>query len=66
MNRILGAIVLAAATTATAWAVRRWLDAGGAQRRRLPRPQLDNWENEGGALAPQHAALETSQVAHRA
>lgn len=65
MNRILGAIVLAAATTATTWAVRRWLDAGGAQRR-LPRPQLDNWENEGGALAPQHAALETSQVAHRA
>lgn len=65
MNRIVSAIVLAAATTATTWAVQRWLNSSRTQRR-LPRPQIDDWENEGGALAPQHAALETSQVARRA
>lgn len=65
MNRIISAIVLAAATTATTWAVQRWLNRDGGSRRG-PRPQLDDWENEGGALAPHHAALETSQVARRA
>jgi len=64
MNRILSAIVLAAVSTATTWAVQRWLNAN--TKRRLPRPQLEDWENEGGALAPHHAALETSQVSRRA
>jgi len=65
MNRILSAIVLAAVSSATTYAVQRWLNSPPTKRR-LPRPQLDNWENEGGALAPHHAALETSQVARRA
>jgi hypothetical protein len=58
MNRILSAIVLAAATTAASWAVQRWLS------RQPPKPRIpiENWENEGGALAPQQAAVETSQV----
>lgn len=64
MNRILSAIVLAAVSTATTWAVQRYLNA--SSRRRAARPQIDDWENEGGALAPHHAALETSQVARRA
>lgn len=61
MNRILSTVLLAAATTATTWAVQRWLNSDPSSRR-LPRPPVDQWENEGGALAPQHAALETSQV----
>ena len=65
MNRFMSAIVLAAVSTATTWAVQRLLNPT-PPRRRLPRPQLDDWENEGGALAPHHAALETSQVARRA
>lgn len=65
MNRFLSAVLLTAASTATAWAVQRWLNSE-AQPRRTTRPQLEDWENEGGALAPHHAALETSQVARRA
>lgn len=61
MNRLLSTVLLAAATTATTWAVQRWLNQG-AQRKRLPSPRLESWENEGGALAPHHSALETSQV----
>ena len=60
MNRILRAAALAALTTAASWAVRRWLD-----RRYAPRPirgHVDDWENEGGALAPHYAGQETSQV----
>lgn len=60
MNRILAAVVLAAASTAASWAVQRWLVRSAPPAR--PRKQLENWENEGGALAPQQAAVETSQV----
>jgi len=60
MNRILSAVVLAAASTAASWAIQRWLN--GNVKLAKPRKQLENWENEGGALAPQHAAVETSQV----
>jgi hypothetical protein len=57
MNKIITAIVLAAAT----YAVQRFLARSGAYAR--PRkPQIETWENEGGALAPQQAPLETSQV----
>jgi hypothetical protein len=57
MNKVITAIVLAAAT----YAVQRFLARSGAYSR--PRkPQIETWENEGGALAPQHAPLETSQV----
>lgn len=62
MNRLLRTVLFAAATTATTWAVQRWLNEN-EKRKRLPhRPQVDTWEDEGGALAPHHAALETSQV----
>jgi len=61
MKRILTAAALAAATTAASWAVKRWFDT--RSMRRAPRkPPLESWENEGGALAPQHARVETSQV----
>jgi hypothetical protein len=59
MNRIVTAIVLAAVSTAASWVVRRLLSRSAAAK---PRPQIENWENEGGALAPHHAAIETSQV----
>lgn len=58
MNRIFSAVLLAAAAT---WAIRRWLN-GEASRRGMPYPQLETWENEGGALAPYQAALDTSQM----
>jgi hypothetical protein len=59
MNRIFTAIIVAAASAAASWAMRRVLERRSPAR---PRGQLENWENEGGALAPQHAAVETSQV----
>jgi hypothetical protein len=62
MNRIVTAAVVAAATTAASWAVRRWLDQRYTRIAPLPRKPLESWENEGGALAPQHVAVETSQV----
>ena len=60
MNKILSAVVLAAASTAATWAMQRWLNSRAMTAK--PPKQLENWENEGGALAPQHAAVETSQV----
>jgi hypothetical protein len=57
MNKVITAIVLAAAT----YAVQRFLAQSGAAAR--PRKHhVDTWENEGGALAPQHVPVETSQV----
>jgi hypothetical protein len=61
MNRIVTAALVAAATTATSWAVSYWLDVRRA-RAHAPRIPMETWENEGGALAPHHAAVETSQV----
>jgi len=49
--------VLAAAT----YAVQRYL-ARTAAYARPRKPQIETWENEGGALAPQHVPAETSQV----
>jgi hypothetical protein len=57
MNRLMKAIVLAAAT----YAVQRFL-AQTAARGRPRKQQIETWENEGGALAPQHAPVATSQV----
>jgi hypothetical protein len=62
MNKIISATAIAAATAATSWIVKRWFDARSLQRSRLRKPPLESWENEGGALAPQHAPVETSQV----
>ena len=57
MNQVITAIVLAAAT----YAVQRFLARSGPYAR--PRKQqIETWENEGGALAPHHVTLETSQV----
>jgi hypothetical protein len=57
MNRLMKMIVLAAAT----YAVQRDLASTGGPAR--PRKhQIETWENEGGALAPQHVPVETSQV----
>jgi hypothetical protein len=57
MNRIMKAIVLAAAT----YAVQRFL-AQTDGRSKPRKQQIETWENEGGALAPQHAPVATSQV----
>lgn len=57
MNKLMKAIVLAAAT----YAVQRYL-ARSASYARPRKHQIDTWENEGGALAPQHVPVETSQV----
>lgn len=62
MNRIIGAALVAAATTAVSWAVGRWLIERQSASRRAKGPHIETWENEGGALAPHHAAVETSQV----
>ena len=61
MNRLLTAAVIAAVTTAATWAVRRVLEPGTASVRPRRQP-LETWENEGGALAPTHVMVETSQV----
>ena len=65
MKRILQAAAVAAIAAAASWAMRRWLDnryAPAALAPRVPRKPVENWENEGGALAPHPAGLETSQV----
>jgi len=56
MNKLVTAIALAAAT----WAVRQYLTRIAQPAK--PRKQIEDWENEGGALSPQHARVETSQV----
>ena len=57
MNRVITAIVIAAAS----FAVQRYLSR--RQATATPRRHhVESWENEGGALAPQHAPVETSQV----
>jgi len=62
MKSLFRTAVLAAATTIVTWAVRRWLDQRYARVAAPRRPPIESWENEGGALSPQLAALETSQV----
>lgn len=62
MNRILTAAAIAAATTAASWVVKRWFDSRYEQIARSRRPPVETWENEGGALAPHHMPVETSQV----
>lgn len=57
MNKFVTAIIVAVA----AYAVQQFL-ARSAAYARPRKPQLEDWENEGGALAPQHAPVETSQV----
>jgi hypothetical protein len=56
-------LLAAAAIAAASWAIRRWLDSRSMRERLVRKPPVETWENEGGALAPHHAAVETSQVA---
>ena len=57
MNKLITAIAVAAAS----YALQRFLARASAHAK--PRkPQIETWENEGGALAPHHVTLETSQV----
>jgi hypothetical protein len=63
MNRLLKTVVFAAATTAATWAMKRWLDNNSARLNGTARKKpVHDWENEGGALAPQPFGVETSQV----
>jgi hypothetical protein len=62
MNSLLKAITVAAAATAATWAMRRLLDGSSARSREAKAPPVHDWENEGGALAPQPFGVETSQV----
>jgi hypothetical protein len=55
-------IVVAAAMAAAVWGLRRWIDYQRARMTRRPAHSTETWENEGGALAPHPAGLETSQV----
>ena len=57
MNKVITAIVLAAAS----YAVKRLIARSSSYARPRKQP-IETWENEGGALAPQHLRVETSQV----
>jgi hypothetical protein len=50
MRTVLRAVLAAATTTAVTWLVERYLDKHRARKARL-REALQNWENEGGAVA---------------
>ncbi len=52
LKGILAAAAVAAVSSAVSWAVARWLDARAQAPKRRLREQIENWENEGGALAP--------------
>jgi hypothetical protein len=54
-------VFTAAAVAAAFWAVRQWIGYRQSHGQR-PREETESWENEGGALAPHPAGLETSQV----
>ena len=62
MNSFLKTAAVAATAAVVTWTVRRVLDRRYAPVPRAPRKPVENWENEGGALAPHPAGLETSQV----
>jgi len=62
MRSLLKAAVLAAVATTASWAVKQWLDSRYSRKPRAPRREINTWEDEGGSLAPQSVAVETSQV----
>ena len=62
-GRAMKRIVAAAALAAAFWAIKRWLDHRYLRIASVTRDATENWENEGGALAPRPAGLETSQAA---
>ncbi|MEO6564831.1 MAG: hypothetical protein ABIO63_02245 [Casimicrobiaceae bacterium] len=65
MKKLLQTAAIAAVAATASWAMRRWLDHRYAPAQPAPKPPrkvVENWENEGGALAPHPAGHETSQV----
>ena len=62
MKKFLQAVGLATIAAATTWAVQRWLERNVSTTPHVPRRPVENWENEGGALAPHPSGMETSQV----
>ena len=62
LTSLLRTIAVAGATSALSWLVLRALSARDRVGGRPPRRHVEQWENEGGALAPQPGLVETSQV----
>ncbi len=62
MKRLATAALIAVATASISWLTKRWLDGHHARRLIQQCKPIESWENEGGALPPQHIAVETSQV----
>ena len=62
MRALFRTVMIAGATAAASWFVTRWLDASRAATGTTTRHPVEQWENEGGALAPQQAGTDTSQV----
>ena len=58
----LKAAALAVVATTASLAVKRWLDGRYTRKPRTPKREISTWEDEGGSLAPQSVAVETSQV----
>jgi hypothetical protein len=61
-DTVMKRIVAAAAIAAVLWVLKRWRDYERARLMRAHPHATENWENEGGALEPHPAGLETSQV----
>jgi len=63
VKSLVRAAAIAAVTSFASWAVTHYFDRRAEKRRaRAPRRAVENWENEGGALAPYTVRPETSQV----
>jgi len=62
MKSLLKAAVLTVIATSASWAVKQWLDSRYTRKPRVARREISTWEDEGGSLAPQSVAVETSQV----
>ena len=62
INSFFRTVALAGATSALSWFIMRALSARDRAGARPPRRHVEQWENEGGALAPQPGLIKTSQV----
>ena len=63
MKRVVNAVFLAAVAAGASWLFRQIMNEQKSGGRLTRKPvHVESWENEGGALAPQHVAVETSQV----
>ena len=62
MRGLFRTVVIAGATAAASWLVTHWLDTRRRTSAPTTRRPVEQWENEGGALAPQLGRAETSQV----